>query len=151
MTCKNMGIELLPPDIDQGTESFSVSNGSIRYALTAIKSVGRPVIDTVVTERRARGPYTNLKDFITRVADKEVNKRYVENFIKAGALDSLPGNRRQKVMVAPDMLDQKSKDRKNTMEGQMSLFDLVSEEEKRNFQITFPDVEEFRKEGASGF
>ncbi len=66
-------------------------------------------------------------------------------------MDSLPGNRRQKVMVAPDMLDQKSKDRKNTMEGQMSLFDLVSEEEKRNFQITFPDVEEFRKEELLAF
>ena len=88
-----------------------------------------------------------MDDFVERMGGKEVNRRTLENFIKAGALDSLPGNRRQKVMVAPDMLDQKSKDRKNTMEGQMSLFDLVSEEEKRNFQITFPDVPEFKKDG----
>lgn len=94
LASRNMGIRILPPDINQGEAGFSVDGGDIRYALTAIKSVGRPIIEAIVEERRLRGPYTNLKDFITRVADKDVNKRAIENFIKAGAMDSLgePGS-----------------------------------------------------------
>ena len=141
----------MPPDINEGVSGFSVSGDAIRYGLSAIKSVGRSVVESIVSERTANGPFRTMDDFVERMGGKEVNRRTLENFIKAGALDSLPGNRRQKVMVAPDMLDQMSKDRKNTMEGQMSLFDLVSEEEKRNFQITFPDVEEFRKEELLAF
>ncbi len=151
LTCRQMGISILPPDINEGVSGFSVSGDAIRYGLSAIKSVGRSVVESIVAERTANGPFRTMDDFVERMGGKEVNRRTLENFIKAGALDSLPGNRRQKVMVAPDMLDQKSKDRKNTMEGQMSLFDLVSEEEKRNFQITFPDVEEFRKEELLAF
>ncbi|MCI9334532.1 MAG: DNA polymerase III subunit alpha, partial [Lachnospiraceae bacterium] len=96
MTCRGMGITILPPDINEGERGFSVQGSSIRYALTAIKSIGRPVIDIVVEERTIRGPYTNLKDFITRLADKEIiTKKTIENFIKAGAFDSLPGTRKQ--------------------------------------------------------
>ena len=92
MVSRNMGITILPPDINQGESGFSVNgDAAIRYALTAIKSIGRPVIDVVVEERNLRGPYMNLKDFITRVVDKEINKKAIENFIKAGAFDSLPG------------------------------------------------------------
>lgn len=151
LVCRNMGIEILPPDINQGESGFSVSEGKIRYALTAIKSVGRPVIETIVRERQERGPYTNLNDFITRVADKDVNKRAVENFIKAGALDSLGGTRKQFMSVYVQIMDHIQKDKKNNLAGQMSLFDIVSEEEKDDFDVKLPDVGEYAKEMLLGF
>lgn len=146
MTCRNMGISILPPDINQGESGFSVKDKSIRYALTAIKSVGRPVIEAVVEERRARGEFTNLKDFITRMADKDVNKKAIENFIKAGAFDSLPGTRKQFMSAYVQILEHIVHDRKNNMAGQISLFDIVSEEEKEEFDVKLPDVGEYSKE-----
>lgn len=146
MTCRSMGIEILPPDINEGEVGFSVHGNQIRYALTAIKSVGRPVIDIVVAERKERGPYTNLKDFITRMADKEVNKRAIEHFIKAGAMDSLGGTRKQFMSVYIQIMDSIQHDKKNNMAGQMSLFDIVSEEQKEDFEVKLPDVGEYSKE-----
>lgn len=146
MTCRSMGIQILPPDINLGESGFSVSGNEIRYALTAIKSIGRPIIDAVVAERNARGPYTNLEDFITRIADKEVNKRALEHFIKAGALDSLGGTRKQFMSVYIQILDHIQQDKKNNMAGQISLFDIVSEEEKEDYEVKLPDVGEYSKE-----
>lgn len=146
MTCRSMDIAILPPDINGGEAGFSVTEGGIRYALTAIKSVGRPIIDAIVEEREARGPYKNLKDFITRVADKEVNKRAIENFIKAGALDSLGGTRKQFMSVYVQIMDHIQQDKKSNLAGQISLFDLVSEEQKEEFEIKMPDIGEYSKE-----
>lgn len=146
LTCRNMGIEILAPDINEGEAGFSVSGGSIRYALTAIKGVGWPVIEAIAEERRARGRFTNLKDFITRVADLDVNKRAIENFIKAGALDSLGGTRKQCMSVYVQILDHITKDKKNNLAGQLSLFDIASEEDKDEFDIKMPDVGEYPKE-----
>lgn len=146
MTCRSMGIAILPPDINEGERGFSVQGNSIRYALTAIKSIGRPVIDVVVEERNTRGPYTNLKDFITRLADKEINKKTIENFIKAGAFDSLPGTRKQFMSAYVQIMDSIVHDKKNNMAGQMSLFDIVDEEQKEEFDVKLPDVGEYSKE-----
>lgn len=146
MSCRSMGIEILPPDINEGEIGFSVSGNSIRYALTAIKSVGRPVIEMVVEERNQRGPYTNLKDFISRMADRELNKRAIENFIKAGAMDSLGGTRKQFMSVYVQILDSIHQDKKNNMAGQISLFDIAGEEEKESYEIRLPDVGEYSKE-----
>ena len=146
VTCRNMGISILPPDINAGEAGFSVTDGGIRYALTAIKSVGHPVIEALVKEREERGEYKNLKDFITRVADKEVNKRAVDNFIKAGALDGLDGTRKQFMSVYVQIMDSIQHDKKNNMAGQISLFDIVSEEDKEDFEIKMPDVGEYSKE-----
>ena len=146
VTCRNMGISILPPDINAGEAGFSVTDGGIRYALTAIKSVGHPVIEALVKEREERGESKNLKDFITRVADKEVNKRAVENFIKAGALDGLDGTRKQFMSVYVQIMDSIQHDKKNNMAGQISLFDIVSEEDKEDFEIKMPDVGEYSKE-----
>lgn len=146
LTCRNMGIEILAPDINEGEAGFSVSGNSIRYALTAIKGVGRPVIEAIAEERRVRGRFTNLKDFITRVADLDVNKRAIENFIKAGALDSLGGTRKQCMSVYVQILDHITKDKKNNLAGQLSLFDIASEEDKDEFDIKMPDVGEYPKE-----
>ena len=146
MTCRSMGIEILPPDINEGESGFSVSGNQIRYALTAIKSVGRPIIEDVVNERNARGPYTNLQDFITRMSDKEINKRAVEHFIKSGAMDSLGGTRKQFMSVYIRIMDTVQHDKKNNMAGQLSLFDIVSGEQKEDFDIRLPDVGEYSKE-----
>ena len=146
MSCRSMGIEILPPDINEGESGFSVSGRQIRYALTAIKSVGRPVIDAVVEERKTRGPYTNLEDFITRMSDKEVNKKAIENFIKAGAMDSLGGTRKQFMSVYVRIMESIHQDKKNNMAGQISLFDIVSEDQKEHFEIKLPDVGEYSKE-----
>ncbi|MCM1186734.1 MAG: DNA polymerase III subunit alpha [Lachnoclostridium sp.] len=146
LTCRNMGIELLPPDINQGQSGFSVSDGSIRYALTAIRGVGRSAIDGIVQERKEHGPFLSLKDFISRTSDKDVNKRAIESFIKAGALDSLGGTRKQFMSVYVQMVDSAAKDRKSNMAGQMSLFDIVGEESRAEFDIKLPDVGEYTRE-----
>lgn len=146
LTCRQMGIQIMPPDINEGESGFSVSGDAIRYGLSAIKSVGRNVVEAIIKERENNGFYTSMEDFVERMTNKEVNKRTMENFIKSGALDSMPGNRRQKTMIAPEILDQKNKDRKNILDGQMSLFDFAGEEEKEQYQITMPDVPEFTKE-----
>ncbi len=151
LTCRSMGITLLPPDINEGESGFSVSGNSIRYALTAIKSVGRNVIDSIVEERRERGRFTNLKDFITRMADKDLNKRAVENFIKAGALDSLGGTRKQFMSIYVQIMDRIVKDKKNNMAGQMTLFDIAAAEDRDDFDIKMPDVGEYNKEMLLGF
>ncbi|MCH5275085.1 MAG: DNA polymerase III subunit alpha [Lachnospiraceae bacterium] len=151
LVCRNMGIKILPPDINHGESGFSVADGSIRYALTAIKSVGWPVINAVVEERKARGLFLNLKDFINRMADKDLNKRAIENFIKAGALDSLGGTRKQLMTVYVQVVDSIQKDKKNNMAGQLSLFDMVEEEDKSDFDIQLPDVGEYSKETLLNF
>ncbi len=146
MTSRSMGIQILPPDINVGANGFSVSNGQIRYALSAIKSVGRPVIDAVVAEREARGPYRNLGDFVTRVTDRDMNKRIIEHFIKAGAMDSLGGTRKQLLSVYLQVIDGIQQNRKNNLAGQISLFDIADEEEKADFRVSLPDVGEYSKE-----
>jgi DNA polymerase-3 subunit alpha len=151
LNCRQMGIKILPPDINEGESGFSVSAGSIRYGLSAIKSVGRSVVELIVQEREQNGMFHDMEDFIDRMSNKEVNKRTLENFIKSGALDTLAGTRKQKLLIAPELLDQRTKERKNTMEGQMTLFDIAGEEEKTRFQITFPEVGEFLKEDILAF
>ena len=146
LVCRQMGISILPPDINEGEAGFSVSGHAIRYALTAIKGVGRPVTDAVVRERHARGPYKSLSDFLARVADTEVNKRNVENFIKSGTFDSLGGSRKQFMSVFSQMMDQQQQSKKNNLAGQLSLFDLVGEEERRDYEIRLPDIGEYPKE-----
>ena len=143
--CRQMNIKILPPDVNRGAYGFSVDNGAIRYGLSAIKSVGRPVINALVEEREANGEYRSLKDFIERLTGT-VNKRAIENFIKSGALDCLEGNRRQKMLVYSQIVDSIAQEKKNSFAGQMSLFDLVSDEEKKEYEIRMPDVEEYDKE-----
>ncbi|MCR5404536.1 MAG: DNA polymerase III subunit alpha [Butyrivibrio sp.] len=169
MSCRSMNITLLPPDINEGFEGFSVTEidakpgetpipGSvvtsapgrkkaIRYALTAIKGVGRPVISAIVNERTRRGSFKDLNDFLSRMdASGEINKRAIENFIKAGAFDCFSGTRKQKMTVYSQIMDQLHNLGKNNMAGQMSLFDFVGEKEKKQFEIPLPDVGEFDRQ-----
>ena len=150
-TCRQMGIEILPPDINKGVGNFSVDEGRIRYGLAAIKSIGRPVIKAIIEEREARGEYKNLKDFIERLSGKEVNKRTIESFIKSGAFDSLGGTRKQFMVIYLQIMDQVNRERKYSMTGQMSLFDMVSDDQKAEFDIPLPDVGEYEKETRFAF
>ncbi len=144
--CRRLGIQILPPDINEGYSEFSVSDGAIRYGLSALKSVGRPVIDAIVEERNLRGEYKDLKDFVNRLSNKEVNKRTIESFIKSGALDSFGVNRRQMMMVYVQVIDQVNREKKSAMTGQMSLLDFMGEEEKKDFDVEYPPIEEYGKE-----
>ena len=146
LVSRSMGIPLLPPDINEGMADFSVSGGGIRYGLSAIKSIGRNVIEEIVRDREANGPYASLKDFIYRLTGKEINRRSLENFIKSGALDGLPGTRKQKMLAAPELLERKNREKKTGIAGQMSLFDLMGEEEKKAHESVFQDVGEYGKE-----
>ena len=149
--CRQMGIEILPPDINTGVAEFSVKDGRIVYGLSAIKNIGRNVIDLVVNERETNGPYKSLQDFLERMPGKEVNKRAIENLILAGAFDAMEGNRRQKMMIYPSIMDGIHASHKNSMEGQMSLLDFLGEEEKEDFEVRMPDVEDYKKEEKLAF
>lgn len=146
MSCKSMGINILPPDINESNADFTVHGQEIRYGLVALKSVGRNIVDHIVEIREKDGKYKNLEDFIDRTLDYGVNKRIIESFIKAGAMDSFDGNRRQKNQVYPMIVDNILQKRKKSMAGQMSLFDIVSDEDvKADFEIRMPNISEFPK------
>ena len=142
-TCRSMGIPIVPPDINEGESGFSVSGGSIRYGLSAIRSLGRNVIEAMIAEREKGGKFTSLKDFMERFSSREVNKRTLENLIKAGALDGLGASRKQQMMIYPALLDQISREKKETVSGQMSLFDFFSEKDKQEFEVTYPAVQDY--------
>jgi DNA polymerase-3 subunit alpha len=151
LTCRQMGIRILPPDINLGESSFSVDGKNIRYGLSAIKSVGKPVIESIVAERNRNGLYRSLKDFVERLTGKEINRRTVECFIKAGAMDGFGATRKQLMQVYPDVMDHVSQEKKSSISGQMSLFDLMGEEEKKEYEVQMPDVGEFDKEELLAF
>lgn len=143
---RKMGIEILPPHVNQGSGDFSVDQENIRYGLSAIKSIGKNVIDTIVADREANGPFTSLQNFVERLSSKEVNKRTVESFIKAGAFDGLGATRKQQMMVYAGILDSVSQERKTAISGQMSLLDFMDQEERREFEVQYPDCGEYSKE-----
>ena len=151
LTCRQMGIRILPPDIIVGEAGFTVDGKNIREGLSAIKSIGRPVIDAVVEERTLGGSYRSLKDFIERLTGKETNKRTIENFIKSGAFDGLGGTRKQFMMIYADIMDRIAHEKKSSMTGQMTLFDLMGEEDKREYEIQLPKVGEYDKEQLLAF
>ena len=148
LTCRQMGIRILPPDVNEGYGGFSVApDGSgIRFGLSAIRGVGRSIADAVVAERDSNGAFDSLENFIERMAGTDITKRMIENLIRAGAMDSLPGSRRQKVLIAPEMVDRKLKNRKDSLSGQFSLFDIADEESRTQFRMKLPAVDDFTKE-----
>ena len=151
--CRQMGIDIIPPDVNRGGAAFKAAGArSIMYSLSAIKGVGSAVVLEIEREREENGAFTGLKDFINRMGSKGVNKRVVEGLIKAGALDSLPGNRRQKMMVYSAVMDSTAKEKKTVLSGQMSLFDLAGDEEKALKEEIFPPgIEEFKMEDILAF
>ncbi len=144
--CKQMGIEIAPPDINSGREYFDAEGGRILFSLAAVKGVGETSVRQIVNEREEHGPYKDLKDFLERTGELDVNKRVVENLIQCGALDDLEGNRRQKMMVYAQIMDQLSKDKKMSMAGQMSLMDMMGEADRQKMTVSFPRVAEYDHE-----
>ena len=142
---RQMGIEILSPDINLGEGNFTAGDNAIRYGLSAIKSLGRPVIEAVVAERQAHGIYRDLRDFITRLSGREVNKRTIESLIKSGAFDSFGLNRRQMMLVYSDVMEHVAHERKESVSGQMSLFDMFEPEDKPD-EIIVPDVPEYSRD-----
>lgn len=146
--CKELGISVLPPDINVGQGEFTAEGNAVRYGLYAIKSLGRPVIDSIIGERKKGGSYRTLQDFIERTVQRDINKRAIENLIKAGACDGLDGNRHQMSIVYTSIVDDVVRRKKTGLEGQMSLFDFVGE---KDYEVHYPNVEEFPKEVLLGF
>jgi len=146
-TCRQLKIELLPPDINKGRGEFSVQDGKIRYGLNAIKGIGKAVVDEIVKEREADGPYRSVQDFMERLTSKEVNKKTLENFIKAGAFDSFPQNRKQQMAHYPILLEEVEKNRKDSLSGQFSLFDFdgLKETDESLKGKPYPDIPEYDK------
>lgn len=145
-TCRTMGIKILPPDINEGEGDFSVSGNSIRYGLSAVKSVGEGVTDVIRQKIVEDGPFKDLEDFIMRLSNKEANKRTIESFICAGAFDSFGYNRKQMMMVYPSLIDHAGQNKKSAITGQMNMLSFLSEEEQDSFRIKYPQVEEYAKE-----
>ncbi len=155
LNLKPMNVTLMLPDINKGESKFGVAeNGdgtrAVVYALSAVKGIGRPIIDAVSKEREIGGPFKDFKDFLTRMSPKGVNKRAVENLIKAGAFDSLPGTRKQKMQVYNSIMDGVAFEMKKNVEGQLSFFDMM-EPESRPEEVTFPDCGEFLPEERLAF
>ena len=140
------GIPILPPDINEAEVGFSVKGGEIRYGLSAVKGVGRSAAETILEERKKRS-FKNFEDFVLRMSARGLNRRAMESFIYAGSLDSLEGNRREKLVMLSEVLEDLQKGKKDIIPGQMSLSDLLGEEseEKGDFELLFPDLEEFPK------
>lgn len=144
-SCRQMGIKILPPDINTGTWGFSVDGNNIRYGLASIKGLGVGVALAIAEEREERGKFASLKDFVERLSSKETNKRTLENFILSGALDNLPGNRKQKMMVYADLISEKNRSSKEAIAGQISLFEMMSDDERADVEVKMPDVPEYEK------
>ena len=151
MSSKSLGIDILPPDVNEGFSRFHVANGAIRFGMSAIKGVGEPVIEAIVAERERGGKFESMHDFMMRLTSKEINRHTIENFIKAGALDSMPGNRRQKMMVYDSMLDAVNREKKDAIAGQMSLFDMGDDDLDKANEIKYPEIDEYAKEELLGF
>ena len=148
--CKQMNIGILPPDVNESQMEFTVENGKIRFAMAAIKSLGRPTIQAILKERGVNGSFVSMQDFVTRMSHA-LNKRAIENFVKAGAFDTFGHTRKSMMIVSESMLDSAIKHNKDSMSGQMSLFDFAAEEDKKAFEIRIPDVAEYTKEELLGY
>ncbi len=143
---RDLSIEVLPPDVNFGEGVFTAEGNKIRFGMYAIKSIGHGVIDTITAEREKNGLFRSLSDFLERVNGSDITKRSVENLIKAGALDCFEGNRRQKLSVYLEIMDEVAVRKKGQVEGQITLFDIASEEQKKEFRTDLPDLPEFEKE-----
>ena len=141
--CKQMSVEILPPDINEGFAKFSISDGKIRYGLSGIKSVGAAVVDRVVEERQKNGKFKDLRDFLTRMPSKDTNKKTVEALVLSGAFDGMGANRKQMIMALPAISEETARERKSRESGQMSLFDIMGDDFAASTRVPYPNVEEY--------
>ena len=143
--CREMGIKLLPPDVNESFADFSVSGNDIRFGLVAIKSIGRGFINELISRREEDGPFRSLEDFCRRMAGRELNRRAVENLIRAGAFDSMGFKRKALLRVAGVMIDGIQQESRNNVEGQLNLFGEPDFEDAGAIRIKIPEVEEYTR------
>ena len=147
---KEMGIAILPPDVNEGEGNFTTASGGIRYGMSAIKGLGENVTDAIVKDREERGTYKSLTDLIERLAGS-INKKGLEALIKSGALDGLAGTRREKMAVYEQVLDSISHEKHSKMAGQLSLFDIAPKDELSTLEVKMPVLGEFDVETKLAF
>ncbi len=140
--CKDLGIRLLPPDVNESDANFTVSGENLRFGLVAIKSIGWGAIQGLMAERQKNGPFRDFEDFCKRMAGGELNRRAVENLIRAGAFDSMGYKRKALLQVAGSVLDSVSRAQRDNISGQMDLFGGFEQEETPQ-SLVLPDVEEY--------
>lgn len=145
---RSRDIKVLPPDINTGYGPFSVDGDAIRFGMYAIKGVGVAVVDAIIKEREENGKFRNIEDFLRRIMglDRSINKKSIEGMIRAGALDCIPGNRRQKTIVFPDIIDRIAGEKKQSYSGQMTLLDLAGEDERSKLEVRLPEVDEYDRQ-----
>lgn len=143
--CKDRGIGLLPPDVNESEADFTVSGENIRFGLVAIKNIGRGFINELVENRRENGPFRSLEEFCRRLYGKELNRRAVESLIRSGAFDSLGARRKQLLSVVDQVIESVGDTHRKNIEGQMDLFSMGGQEDASpsGGEIPLPDVEEF--------
>ncbi len=145
-TCKEMGIEVLPPDINESFLEFSVTNDKIRFGMSAIKNVGTGIVNSIIVERQTNGLFTSMTNFIRRMHDYDINKRCVESLILAGAFDSFGGTRLQYMNIYLVILSSLSSKKKNNIAGQLDLFSIGTEDsEVFDDNDELPNVGEYTK------
>lgn len=143
--CRRMGIEVLPPDINQSFSHFTVVEGKIRFGLGAIKNVGESAISSILKAREEGGRFTSIFDFCRRVDLRAVNKRVMESLIKCGAFDSLPGSRSQNLAVIDRAVEEATQIQKDREKGQLSFLETLEKKEQGSALEKFPEIEEASK------
>ena len=141
---REMGISVLPPDVNESYDSFSVSGRDIRFGLAAVKGVGRSFMKQLVEEREDGGLFTSFQDFCERMYDRELNRRALESLIKAGAFDSMGYRRSQLIKIVNAVVDAIAQSRRKNIEGQMDLFGMGNDA-VQDTQIALPDIPEVSK------
>lgn len=144
--CRELGIRLLPPDVNESGADFSVVGNNIRFGMVAIKSIGRGFVNELIAERSANGLFKGFEDFCRRMSGKDLNRRAVENLIRSGAFDSFGVNRRALLQVAPVLIDSIQHEQRNNIDGQMNLFGEPDFAENESAQVKIPDVTEFSRQ-----
>ncbi|MEE3392396.1 MAG: DNA polymerase III subunit alpha [Lachnospiraceae bacterium] len=149
--CRRHGIDLLLPDVNKSEAYFKADEGNIIYGLGAIKGVGDTAAMKIAEERKKHGPYKDLYDLVERLSPLSVSKKIIDTLIKAGACDCLPGNRKQKVTILPDMIDCVQMKNRKAMTGQISLFDMDGSGLKETIIPELPKTSEFEQKDFLGY
>ena len=150
ISSREMGIAVLPPDVNEGEGNFTTVSGGIRYGMSAIKGLGENVTEAIVKDREERGAYKSLTDLIERLSGS-INKKGLEALIKSGALDGLSGSRREKMAVYEQVLDSISHEKHSKMTGQLSLFDIAPKDDLSALEVKLPVLGEFDMETKLAF
>jgi DNA polymerase-3 subunit alpha len=142
--CRTMGIDVLPPDINESDVSFTVVNRKIRFGMAAVKNVGEGAVRELTKERNTNGLFNSFRDFCERIDGSDINKRCIESMIKCGAFDSFGVFRSRLMAVYEKMLDGIQQNRKRNMEGQLSLFEIDSgAKDAVAADDAFPELKEY--------